>query len=88
MTDDELVIVCGAEDEIEAMYLRAVLDGAGIQFVEQRFTSEFGRLRRNIDQLYSQFLVKAEDAPRASLVIREYQQQLEAGALALDDEDE
>lgn len=81
MGEDELVAVFDAEDEIQALLYRSMLEEAGIDVIERPMEEPWleGVMVR---ALHSQLLVREEDAERAYLLVESFRQEAEEGTLA------
>ena len=80
MDDRELVVVFDAESDVQALLYRTMLEEAGIDVVERQLEVPwFEGVRWRA--LHSQLLVRAEDAERASTLVREFTEAAEQGNL-------
>ncbi|HEY3379202.1 MAG TPA: hypothetical protein VGL77_17110 [Armatimonadota bacterium] len=90
VADNDPILVFSSEDGIEAMLYRTMLQEAGLDVVTDLGATEppelftmGARPVRPCTRLY----VRAEDAERAQELLDTYRQEVESGALALDDEE-
>lgn len=91
MDDQEMVVVFDAEDEIQALLNRALLEEAGIPVFERMMETD---VLEGIKQqgLHSKLLVRLEDVQKALPLIVAFREESESGELteemddALDDD--
>ena len=83
MADEEPVVVYEAEDEVQAILHRELLEEAGISVFEDPLEQdEF----LGVKLMYSQLLVPKEDAGRARELIDAFDAEANAGELETPDE--
>jgi len=81
MSEENLVVVYGAETAVESMLYRTMLEEAGIDVEEQLLEVEgIGGVTQ--DWLHSRLLVRPEDEARARELIEEFHEEAQAGELA------
>ena len=83
MSDDELVIVYNAEDEIGALLYRTMLEEAGIDVIERPMEEPWleGIMQQG---LHSQLLVRERDAERAQSLVEAFTREADSGELSAD----
>lgn len=81
MEDDELVTVFDADDEVEALLYRSMLEEAGIAVIERPMEEPWleGVMQR---ALHSQLLVREEDAERAFALVDAFRREADEGVLS------
>jgi|GEM_PF-2335994 len=89
MTEESFEVVFHASTKMDADIVQAMLEEAGIQVIVLPKGEVWKRWYLGPSQeSYAQLLVPAEDAERSRALLAEYQQQVEAGAFQLSDEEE
>jgi hypothetical protein len=80
MSEQTLVVVYDAEDEVAAQLFRTLLEEDGIAVVERPLESP---IFEGVQQfgLHSQLMVREEDAARARRLIEAFEQEAESGEL-------
>jgi hypothetical protein len=81
MTDDELVVVFNAEDEVQALLYRNLLEEAGIPVIERPLEAEWLEGVMHQD-LHSQLLVREDDAEEAHRLVEAFRREAEEGILS------
>ncbi len=90
MKDQEsFEVVYEAQTEVDASIAQAILEDAGITVVARPAGEGWRRIYLGQEDVsVVQLLVPAEMSAQARLLLAAYQQQVEAGAYALEDEEE
>lgn len=81
MEDEDLVPVYDADDEVEALLYRSMLEEAGISVIERPLEEPWleGVMQRS---LHSQLLVRDEDAERAFALVDAFRHEADDGVLS------
>jgi hypothetical protein len=81
MDEDELTVVFNAEDEVQALLYRNMLEEAGIHVLERPLEAEwFEGVKQS--GLHSQLLVRDQDAEQASALVEAFMREADSGELS------